>query len=1175
MASRALKGIAWITAVVAVMILVAVAYVAFALSSGPLSVGFLKNTVRERVSDSIPGIKLELDDVVIERGSGKGNPTLRLANVRITDASGNMLARAPRAAIAIDIGEIFSGKIKPKRLELIGASILARRNNDGSFAMGFSNAGVVGSGKSDAQIEGQSSDEDAADSTGDGSVKEIINTINAALQGQGDAGGAGSLESIEITQAQISFKDEITKRLWHSPRASLKFKRAEGGFALFVDAEIAADGPTWKTEVLTTYRADASVFRVIAKVDGVTPADVARQLFSFNQLANMDLPMSGEMQFDVSDNGVVLSAGGVLELKAGKVSFPGYIADPVLIDEGQLHLRYEPATDQIVIDDSTVVIRGAEARFRGRFAPVRDEQNQVTAARVELDARNLNIDAPNAGSSGSKIDEFKLRGQAMFGERRFIVDDLIVLSSDGGVRVRGQFVGEGDAVGVYIAGRGKALDHALIRKLWPPILAKLSRKWYRESVISGVVDDAEFRVRLSAAQIENAIKGKPLPSEAVDLSFTASGVDFTYADGLPPVKGSNGKFHVSGDVFDIDFNSGIIPLPSGKNLKISTGKMQITELALPISPATLSIQLEGDVADYAEYANLPPLELLEGSNFDVNAVTGKGVVDLSLAIPLKPGIKSSDFSVGAKAALSQGRIKNAVQGIDLENADFEILLSDTVISARGTAKLGDQNAKLTWQRPLSKSANADEEMTISATLSDSDRQKLGMDLAPFLVGPIPVSIGMVRRGDKVLSAKVEADLDKTTMSLDALGWSRGPAANTAASFNVNLNDDKVIKISDLSVTGKGLKIIGDVTVSKAGGGLISASLPRFILSDTNQLALEVDNSSGQLKLGVGGASLDARPMISRIMSSTVASGAANKEPPVSINTNISRVYVHRGETINNLTGRMVTANGAVEAADISGTYVNGAPITMRITRDQGGLRRMRVTGRDAGATMRAVNLYSKISGGTIDFGAILGNPGQGAIQRGLLEVRSFSVQNEAALTQIDSTARAAGRGSGPRRNGLRLSRLSVPFSVDQQFVRIGDALVQGPEIGATAQGIIRKNDLAMDIGGTIIPAYALNSAISNVPLLGDVLTGGKGQGIFGLNFALKGSMDQPRFLVNPVSAIAPGIFRNLFNIGGGQTNSDGTARGSGQALQPPGAAQQPLTATQPRSKRRPKLQSTK
>ena len=83
----------------------------------------------------------------------------------------------------------------------------------------------------------------------------------------------------------------------------------------------------------------------------------------------------------------------------------------------------------------------------------------------------------------------------------------------------------------------------------------------------------------------------------------------------------------------------------------------------------------------------------------------------------------------------------------------------------------------------------------------------------------------------------------------------------------------------------------------------------------------------------------------------------------------------------------------------------------------------------------------------------------------------------------------------------------------------------------------------MDIGGTIIPAYALNAALSEVPVLGEVLMGGRGRRPW-LNFALQGTMQEPRFVVNPVSAIAPGFLpRHLFSIGGGQTNPDGTPVG--------------------------------
>ena len=80
----------------------------------------------------------------------------------------------------------------------------------------------------------------------------------------------------------------------------------------------------------------------------------------------------------------------------------------------------------------------------------------------------------------------------------------------------------------------------------------------------------------------------------------------------------------------------------------------------------------------------------------------------------------------------------------------------------------------------------------------------------------------------------------------------------------------------------------------------------------------------------------------------------------------------------------------------------------------------------------------------------------------------------------------------------------------------------------------------MNIGGTITPAYAVNAALGEIPIVGALVTGGPNQGIFGLNFALAGTMSQPRFKINPVSAIAPGIFRNFFAIGGGGVAADGT-----------------------------------
>ena len=68
----------------------------------------------------------------------------------------------------------------------------------------------------------------------------------------------------------------------------------------------------------------------------------------------------------------------------------------------------------------------------------------------------------------------------------------------------------------------------------------------------------------------------------------------------------------------------------------------------------------------------------------------------------------------------------------------------------------------------------------------------------------------------------------------------------------------------------------------------------------------------------------------------------------------------------------------------------------------------------------------------------------------------------------------------------------------------------------------------LDLQGTIVPAYALNSIIGNIPVIGSLLLGGEGQGLFAANYRVTGSAADPEVSVNPLSALAPGFLRRLF-----------------------------------------------
>lgn len=89
-------------------------------------------------------------------------------------------------------------------------------------------------------------------------------------------------------------------------------------------------------------------------------------------------------------------------------------------------------------------------------------------------------------------------------------------------------------------------------------------------------------------------------------------------------------------------------------------------------------------------------------------------------------------------------------------------------------------------------------------------------------------------------------------------------------------------------------------------------------------------------------------------------------------------------------------------------------------------------------------------------------------------------------------------------------------------------------VGVTSGGDINLATGKVDIKGLIIPAYALNSlfGIGEVPLIGNLIVGEKGGGLFApiYHFKKKNFDDKGEFTISKVSAVTPGIARNVFDF---------------------------------------------
>jgi hypothetical protein len=152
-------------------------------------------------------------------------------------------------------------------------------------------------------------------------------------------------------------------------------------------------------------------------------------------------------------------------------------------------------------------------------------------------------------------------------------------------------------------------------------------------------------------------------------------------------------------------------------------------------------------------------------------------------------------------------------------------------------------------------------------------------------------------------------------------------------------------------------------------------------------------------------------------------------------------------------------------------------------------------------------------------------------KEGLINVRDFSIKGEAALERV-----AAGGQAGAQ-SSIAFSRLRAEFTRQNGQLTVREGVVKGPMIGATIEGSIDYPGNQVRMSGTFVPMYGLNNMFGQIPIVGLFLGGGSNEGLIGVTYEVVGSPGQPVLRVNPISAMAPGVFRKIFEFNTGKQNN--------------------------------------
>jgi len=192
---------------------------------------------------------------------------------------------------------------------------------------------------------------------------------------------------------------------------------------------------------------------------------------------------------------------------------------------------------------------------------------------------------------------------------------------------------------------------------------------------------------------------------------------------------------------------------------------------------------------------------------------------------------------------------------------------------------------------------------------------------------------------------------------------------------------------------------------------------------------------------------------------------------------------------------------------------------------------------DMGAALRALGKFDTIHGGRVAIVGTSAGPLPNAPLEARIEARDYVLVDAPAMVRLLTVASLTGISDSMKGEGIRFSRLIGAFTLTDGIMETELLRAFGPALGLTARGKIDFDESRVELEGTAVPAYSVNRVLNLIPLLGPILTGGEGGGLFAVTYRMTGDLDDPNVNVNVLSALAPGFLRALFD-GSGTRGAD-------------------------------------
>lgn len=886
-------------------------------------------------------------------------------------------------------------------------------------------------------------------------------------------------------------------------------------------AKVTGNVSTWRLELARSAPEDGSRKNIGVVVNGITLAELLGPDAQEKQGKGLGLPASAKIETRLDSEGKFVSSNVVARVRNGWFQLGKTI---VAFDDAALSLLFKSGQEAIEITKSHVIRGNTRIFFTGLIEPDAEGGKDWS---VGIDA-----DFPQFGSSDVQgppqmLDGVKVRARFNPIERLISIDRFVAKSGKAIVRGVARIQVAADGPYLALSAAGENVPIAVAKQVWPITLVPPARKWVIENITGGTIDTFSYTAAIRPPAFNHRDPDAGWSGDDMQMEMTFSDGSVTPFGDLPEVSGLDGTMTVANETLTVSAANGVATAPAGGEIKVPTGIFQIFDLPLRDGKtARISANVQGDAKDLGTVANSNPLNVIDRAGLESGGASGTGNVDVVALFPLAKKIDVKEIDWRATGQLDGFSDANPIMGHTIENADVQIDANPEQVAITGNGVLDGLKADIDLVVPIGESGVAGKQDVVVAVTAKQLKEK-GIDLTAFLNGGLRLEVTGSSEGQDFT-----VDLRQSEIRLQALGWRKAKGVPATASFKL-VETEESQQVRDFRLTAEGASIIGSMLLSKSGE-LIEASFDTFKLRPGDNADVAIQRTSdGRYDIVFSGTSFDGRGLIQSLTSPGGSQGAGDFEEGARIAASIDRVTGFNNQTLLGFTGKIETGRKGLRSADVNGKINGQSDFEFKVV-EQGASQLATGQFADTGATLKFLDFYERMQGGRGVLSVAMADEDSWA---GDFKVRSLRITEDPAIKRIRERERSNLDPDDPISTSTRESDGSASFdTMDINFTREGDILtiirgaLQGNVLGGTVSGTVNLAEQTLSLSGTFVPIYALNNFFAKIPILGFALGGNSGEGLIGVTYRLSGSVSDPVLSVNPISAIAPGIFRKMFEF---------------------------------------------